>query len=354
MSPPRRIVVFHTAFIGDIILALPLVQVLHAWWPDAWLTFVAIPEAAAVLKNHPSINEVVVYDKKGNQKGFSALLSLSRRLRDAAFDVALVPHRSLRSAVVIAMARIPVRVGFSASAGRVFLTDLVPYRHEAHEIARNLDLLQPLGIPAPAHELPALFPSQEDVAVVEKLLREYEDRSPAIRPVNRIALAPGSVWNTKRWPEEYFVDLARKLVASGHGVVLIGGADDRPLCLRIEAGVQSALLLNAAGALSLLQSAELIHRCAMIVTNDSAPMHLAVGMRIPVVAIFGATVPAFGFAPRGPRDQVVQTAGLSCRPCSIHGGISCPIKTFDCMNRISPDLLLEKVHMITQRTHTVT
>jgi heptosyltransferase-2 len=354
MSHPRRIVVFHTAFIGDIILALPLVQVLHSRWPDAWLTFVAIPAAAGVLKNHPSINEVVVYDKKGKEKGFAAFLSLSRRLRDAAFDVALVPHRSLRSAVAITMARIPVRVGFSTSAGRVFLTDLVPYRNEAHEIARNLDLLQPLGIQAPPQELPALFPDREDVAVVGELMRQYEDRSPAIRPVHRIALAPGSVWNTKRWPEEYFVSLARKLVASGDGVVLIGGADDRSLCSRIEAGVQSALLLNAAGALSLLQSAELIRRCALIVTNDSAPMHLAVGMRIPVVAIFGATVPAFGFAPQGPRDQVVETSGLPCRPCSIHGGSSCPIKTFDCMNRISPESLLEKIRIITQRIQTKT
>ena len=101
--------------------------------------------------------------------------------------------------------------------------------------------------------------------------------------------------------------------------------------------------LVAAGRLTLLQSAELLRRCRVVVSNDSAPVHLAGGVGAPVIAIFGATSPAFGFAPRGPRDVVVETHGLPCRPCAIHGGDRCPERHFACMEKIHPFQVLEQV-----------
>ncbi len=346
MGDLHRIIVFHTAFIGDIVLTLPLVQVLHAHWPEAQLTFVAIPDAAEVLKNHPAVCEVLVYDKKGVDKGIAAFLRLVRRLRHGAFDLAIVPHRSIRSAAAIRLAGIPMRVGFATSAGSMLFTHVVHYRKEAHEIARNLDLLIPLGVQPPLHVLPALYPNQDDAKIVEELMNRQEQG--VSEKKFTIALAPGTVWNTKRWPEEYFVVLAQRLASENYTVVLVGGPDDRQLCGRIESAVGSPRVLNCAGRLTLLQSAELIRRCKAIVTNDSAPMHLAVAMRTPVLAIFGATVPEFGFAPPGPCDEVVQTPGLPCRPCSIHGGNSCPIETFVCMKRITPDVVLQKLESLTQ------
>ncbi|HEY6193358.1 MAG TPA: glycosyltransferase family 9 protein, partial [Bacteroidota bacterium] len=97
---------------------------------------------------------------------------------------------------------------------------------------------------------------------------------------------------------------------------------------------------------SILQSAELIRRCRALVCNDSAPMHLAVAVRTPVVAIFGATVPEFGFAPIGERDVVLETKGLPCRPCSIHGGDVCPVKTFVCMLDIPVGRVVEAVEKL--------
>ena len=100
------------------------------------------------------------------------------------------------------------------------------------------------------------------------------------------------------------------------------------------------------GELTLLQSGELIRRCRVLIANDSAPMHMAVAVRTPVVAIFGATVPEFGFTPLGEHDVVVQTLGLECRPCAIHGGTSCPIKTFVCMKDIQVADVLDRVNDI--------
>ena len=135
-------------------------------------------------------------------------------------------------------------------------------------------------------------------------------------------------------------------MGDGLSVVLIGGPKDAELCKKIAEGMDDGGLLNAAGQFSLLQSAEMIGCCSAVVSNDSAPMHLAVGVRTPVVAIFGATVPAFGFAPTGPRNRILGVEGLACRPCGIHGGDVCPVGTFACMNGISPDEVHRAVRSI--------
>lgn len=349
MSAPRRILIFQTAFLGDVVLTLPLAQVLKQELPDCLVSFVVIPVAASVLEGHPAIHEVIVYDKRRLQRGLSAAAGLARRLRRRTFDVALVPHRSLRSALIVGAARIPRRIGFNTSAGRMLLTDRVPYQRDVHEIDRNLALLAPLGVRLQEGEIaPALHPRKSDRERVDALLRDHRAHAPAFDTGWLVGLAPGSVWKTKRWPEEKVLALARTLLDSGLHIALIGGPEDRVLCGRIAEGLGSTVL-NAAGQLSPLQSAELIRRCGVLVSNDSAPAHLAAGVRTPVVAIFGATVPAFGFAPRGPRDRIIESSGLTCRPCSIHGGQRCPIGTFDCMERITPHSVHDAVIQILRR-----
>ena len=347
MNPPRKVLVFHTAFIGDIILMLPLVQVARKHFPDSHIAVVAIPTASETLMNHPAIDDVIIYDKKGRDAGLRGMQSLAKRLQAESFDLALVPHRSIRSAAIVWLAHIPRRVGFSNSAGKFLFTDLVPYVRESHESRRNLSLLAPIGISTFARELPTLYPNGRDVRIVDDLLnrRGLDSRFEADQI---IGLAPGSVWNTKRWPQEHFIALARILLTEGFSLALIGGEDDRPLCQDIEKSLESGQVLNGAGSLTLLQSAELIRRCRVVVSNDSAPMHIAVAMRTPVVAIYGATVPRFGFAPQGDHDVIVETLGLPCRPCSIHGGRVCPIQTFVCMTNISAQTVFEKIESITR------
>ena len=339
MHLPDRILVFQTAFLGDVILTLPLVQVLHREFPNAQIDFLTTPKAAAILQNHPAIHSVIEYDKRGGQRGFGGMFSISRTLKARRYDLALVPHRSLRSGVVTALSGIPVRIGFDISAGRFLFTETVHYEKNAHEIERDLCFLKPLTISIPKRELPSLFPSPEDVRAVDRFFAEMH-----IAPEDKlIAIAPGSVWNTKRWLPERFSELVKRISAAGMKTVLIGGGEDEGLCRQIAAESQSGEVYVAAGRLTLLQSAELLRRCRALVSNDSAPMHLAVAMKTPVVAIFGATVPSFGFAPSGEKDVVVQIEGLSCRPCSIHGGDKCPIGTFECMVKISAETVFAKI-----------
>jgi lipopolysaccharide heptosyltransferase II len=341
VTSAQRILLFQTAFIGDVILMLPLAQALRRTFPDAWIAAVAIPASAGVLANHPAINEVLVFDKRGAHRGYHGIRSMAGTLRAKAFEVALIPHRSLRSALVCSHAGIPRRVGFDRSAGRFLLTERVRYDAGAHEITRDLALAAPLGVTPETRELPSLYPGASDVALVDALLQDWRRRGGSGGKF--VAVAPGSVWNTKRWPAERFTAVIGGLASRGCSVVLLGGREDAPLCSEISRTVGEKNVLNAAGRLSLLQSAELIRRCSVTLSNDSAPMHMAVAMRVPVVAIFGATVPAFGFAPTGPNDVVLETLGLSCRPCGIHGGKRCPVGTFECMLAIEPDRVLDRI-----------
>ena len=152
-----------------------------------------------------------------------------------------------------------------------------------------------------------------------------------------IGLAPGSVWGTKRWP--YYAQLAQLLAPHGR-VVVLGSSNDSPLADAITTAEPSAI--DATGQLPLLAAAELIGRCGVVVTNDSAPLHLASAMGTPTVAIFGPTVPDFGFGPLAPRASVVGEDTLPCRPCDRHGPQHCPLGHHRCMRDLVPELVAER------------
>lgn len=343
MEDPRSILVIQTAFVGDVILTIPLLQVLKRQYPSAPVDVVVIPAAAILLKNHPAVTRVLIYDKRGSDRGLRGFLRRLGELRSGHYDLAIVPHRSIRSAALAACAGIPRRIGFSTSAGRFLFTSTVRPDRTAHEVDRNLSLLEGLAQDietSQRREFPRLYPSEDDSRDVDRFLAGLG----IAKGGGLVAVAPGTVWNTKRWPKERFAGLCSALAAEHRTVILIGGADDAALCREIARTSAPECVFSAAGDLTLLQSAELIRRCAVLVSNDSAPMHLALAVGTPVVAIYGATIPGFGFAPYGPHDSVVETKGLSCRPCSIHGGDRCPIGTFECMQRIAPADVLARVH----------
>lgn len=335
---PRRILILQTAFVGDVILTLSLLQTAKKLFPNAALDFLAIPAARNLLETHPDIDQLIIYDKRKRDKGIIPFFRLIRRLRENRYDLALVPHRSIRSAALVWAAGIPLRIGFDRSAGRFLFNRIIPYRRSIHEINRNLHLLDPFGVDADEKVRPKLFFSDED----EKAVFDWMKRQQLHRAENLVALAPGSVWATKRWLPEYFARLANMLKKAGFQIVLIGGEADAEVAGEIERSILPPVF-NAVGQFTLRQSAFLIRQSRLLVTNDSAPQHLAAAVGTPVATIFGPTVPAFGFYPYGERDRVVEIGELPCRPCSIHGGPKCPIGTFECMKKLTPERVFREV-----------
>ena len=331
-----NLLIIQTAFIGDVVLATPLLQAAREQLGATYVAAVVRPDAGGLLHHHPAVDEIIPFDKKGSDRGLKGLIRLRGRLRAKHFEVALIPHRSLRSALLARLSRIPVRIGFDTSAGRWLLTHRVPYQ-TIHEVERNLGLLSPLTS-APLRSKPKLYPDDTDYAAADDLLKRHD-----VRPDETLfGISPGSVWATKRWLPDRFAESAKRLTDEHTGrVVLFGGADDEALCRHIaeQSGVSP---INAAGPLSLLQSAALASRCAVMISNDTGMAHIAAAMDTPVIALFGPTVASLGFTPYGDRHQIIEQF-LSCRPCGTHGGPQCPIATHACMQEITVNIVMKTI-----------
>jgi len=325
-----KILIIHTAFIGDIILATPLIRAVKEGMENAEIYALIKPETRHVLRNNPHLKNIITFDKRGKDSGLAGFLKIGKNIKKEKFDLVISPHRSFRSAMLARASGAKTRVGFDTSTGAFLYNKKVKYDSSIHEIERNLSLARALGIES-IHKQPQVFPGEEDKVVVDRLLAKAGFKSSGML----VALAPGSIWATKRWPLLYYKKLAQILIKNGTHIVLIGGVADSALGREIATGNENAIF-NAAGRLSLLQSAELLTRCRVLVSNDSAPLHLATAVGTPVIAIFGPTVPAFGFYPTGSKDRIIETP-LPCRPCGLHGGDHCPIGTHACMKNISPE-----------------
>jgi heptosyltransferase II len=328
---PSSLVV-QTSFLGDTVLTTPLLVQLARRGP---VDVVTTPAAATLLANHPAVRQVIVYDKRGTDRGLFGFLTLAQRLRDARYDAAFLAQGSWRSAALALFARVPSRVGFSTSDGRWLYTKRAAYREDLHHAARLLMLSRPNGREPSTDELrPSLYPGPPERAAVDALLGAH-----SLAPGERLfAVAPGSVWGTKRWP--YYPELVAALDGKAR-VVVVGGPSDSESAAEIVAAAPG--VIDSTGRLSLLASAELIGRASVLVTNDSAPLHLASAMATPTVAIFGPTVPDFGFGPLSPVHVVIGKESLPCRPCDRHGPQRCPLGHHRCMRDIAVEDVLREI-----------
>jgi heptosyltransferase-2 len=318
-SDRPTVLVIQTAFLGDVVLTTPLLSVLAERFGP--VDVVTTPAAAGLLDNHLAVDSVFRYDKRGADRSWKAFRRLATELRARRYARVYLPHRSLRSALLALWSGAGQRVGFADSAGGFSYTSRVPRPRDGHEVERLLALV---GL-KPGEQTPpvSLGLAPTDLAAADAWLASHGVGA------DFVTMAPGSVWATKRWP--YYAELAAGLEQS---TVIVGGAEDAPLA---DAIVRAAggRAVSAAGAMSLRASAALIQRSTALVTNDSAPLHLATAVGTPVVAIFGPTVPEFGFGPRRPGDIVLGHEELPCRPCSKHGPPVCPLGHHRCMRELS-------------------
>ena len=318
-----RSLVVQTSFLGDTVLTTPLLAHLAERGPvDVLVT----PASAPLLANNPSVGEVLVYDKRGRDKGAIGFVRMAARLRRNRYAAAYHAQGSVRSGALSLAAGIGNRVGFATSAGRRFYTRRVDYIDNEHHASRLLRLgMAPGAMPSREMLRPRLYPGDAERSAVDALLREHDWKGEPF-----VALAPGSVWATKRWPQ--YAALAELIDAR---VAIVGGIADVHLASEILRTV-GARAMDFTGRLSLLASAELIGRASVLVTNDSSPLHLASAMGTPTVALFGPTVPEFGFGPLAPVSRVIGRTELACRPCDRHGPRSCPLGHWRCMREITP------------------
>jgi heptosyltransferase-2 len=335
----QNVLVLQTSFLGDTVLTLPLLSEIKRRFPSTRLTVLCSPLGRELLEGHPGVDALIVDDKRGADKGLLGLWRKAEALRERAFTMALTPHKSFRSALLLYLARIPYRVGFRQSKGWFLFNRRVNRQSECHDVERNLSILEAFEIGTKecrrALELPVNPVRQNSV---NRLLSSLGvNLGKMIVGVN-----PGSIWPTKRWAAEGFAQLIQ-LVKNKYDceVLLFGASEDAAVASKIY-DMSGRSAINLAGKIGLQELPAALNVCCVLVTNDSGPMHIAVARNIPTVAIFCATTPDLGFYPYS-SNSIVLEKELSCRPCASHGGRRCPLGTEDCIRLIRPEHVFQAV-----------
>jgi heptosyltransferase-2 len=335
-APPATLLI-QTAFIGDVILMTALLEHLHRTEPDTPVDVLVRRGNESLLAGHPHVRQVLIWDKK--HRKYAALWQLLRQIRATGYHRVVTLQRFASTGFLTAFSKAPERIGFAKNPLSQFFTRRLPHAigDGTHEVTRNLRLLD-----AGPHEafagqhvaLPKLYPSAADEAAA----------APFAAAGPYVCLAPTSVWFTKQYPEEKWLELLAALPATLR-VYLLGGPPDVAACERLAKASGRENVTNLAGKLSLLASAALMRGAEMNFVNDSAPMHLCSAVGAPVTAIFCSTVPEFGFGPLSPLSFVVQTkVPLPCKPCGLHGHAACPLGHFRCAHTIEVEQLLAAVN----------
>ena len=333
----KKILVIQTAFPGDAILTLPFIQELKNKNPDYYVDVLCIPATTEIFSASPSVNRVIALDKKGKQKSFIAFLRFIKELRSNNYELIYSPHRSLRSALIVLNLLPKDSYGFDNSSLKFVFKNIINYDRTVHEVQRNLNLLQD-DYTDKWKIIPDILISDESVIKVQKFINENN-----LKKI--IAIAPGSVWETKKYPKEYYEKIIEHFISSGYQVVLIGGLSDRNLCEQLAQNSSENLFVTA-GDFTFIDSIELLKKSLLLICNDSAPTHLGVCANIPVLTIYCSTTPDFGFYPYNLKSDFISYDDLFCKPCGIHGFNKCPLDTFDCAKRLSPETVITKAETL--------
>lgn len=319
----NKILIIQTAFIGDVILTTPVVEKLSEFYPDAKIDFLLRRGNEQLLENHPKINEILIWTKKGRK--YRSLFQVVKLVRSKNYDVIINVQRFLAAGIITVLSGAKLKVGFIKNPLSFLFNKTIRHRLIGqHETSRNLSLVRELT--DDKYVRPKLYPSKSQYESIKK----YQT-SPYL------CFAPTSVWGTKQFPSLKWVELILSQ-DDNWTIYLLGGPADSEECEELLTMCERENLFNLSGKLTFLESAALMKGAIMNYVNDSAPMHMASSVNAPTNAIFCSTVPSFGFGPIANYSKVIETEKeLTCRPCGLHGKKECPLGHFDCAYSIKKD-----------------
>jgi heptosyltransferase-2 len=330
----KKVLIIQTAFLGDVVLSTVIIENIAKEFRNDKIDFLLKKGNETLLINHPNINEIITWNKSSGK--YLNWLKVLLKIRRKKYDLIINVQRYISTALFTILSGAGFTIGFDKNPLSVFFTKKVKYHlgsvnHPVHEIDRNLLLINPI-VRNPEKTI-RLYPSKEDVEKIK-----------SFQSINYICIAPASVWLTKQFPVEKWIELIQN---GNHSdmIYLLGSKDDFSLCEKIIYSLPGRKIVNLAGELTLLQSAALMQNALMNYVNDSSPMHLASAMNAPVTAIFCSTVPEFGFGPLSEKSRIVETKKkLHCRPCGMHGHKKCPENNFECATSINVnELILDEI-----------
>lgn len=320
-----RILVIQTAWIGDNILTLPLIQILAEAGNE--VEVMTTPKAHQIYVNNPFVSDILLFDKNGADRGIGGILRIVPIIKSRNYGAALLAQRWWRSALIAFLAGIPLRIGFKSSPAKILYTKTVDVSNFDHEAKRLAALATPLGITYSQLPQPKLYPAESHRIQAHLFLSENAPKGKRL-----IFIAPGSAWETKRYP--FFAEVGRKLVESGYAIGIVGTIGEKELCRSIAKEIGRETFVSTSN--DILFTSALFSFGELVIANDSGAGHIAAASGVPVVSIFGPTTPEMGFYPLASKAKVVEV-NLECRPCGPHGHKRCPKGHHNCMRLIKPE-----------------
>lgn len=320
----NKILIIQTAFIGDVILATPIIEKLHDFYPDSKIDFLLRKGNEGLFIDHPKLNNVIIWDKK--KEKYLGILKIVKQIRAEEYDLVVNLQRFAASGFMTMLSKGKQRIGFDKNPFSFSFTEKVKHQigNGLHETVRNLKLIRQLT--GQKYYRPKLYPRLED-----------ENKINSLKVNDYVCIAPTSVWFTKQYPENKWLELIEK-IDSATTIYLLGAPSDFDAAEEIKRKSNRDNLRNLCGELGFLASAALMRDAKMNYVNDSAPMHMASAVNAPTTAIYCSTLPSFGFGPLSTNSYVVEVdEKLNCRPCGLHGLKECPLKHYNCAQNINTD-----------------
>lgn len=336
MKSPQSICIIRLTSLGDILLLSPLIRVLRTTWPDARIDMIIAEHCAEIMRYNPGIDNLhVINTKSGTLDVLKQWMSIKKTM--PVYDLAIDVHDSIRSKFM--------RIGLAKKtcvydSARTYKRDLVKNKTR---IPLQTVVPVPIRYFSAVQEFPEIQP--DDKGLEFWLEEERAQLSYPLHPSTspkHILIAPGARHATKRWPMEYFTELIQSLNKRHPApIALIGGPDDAALCNEIQKA-SNVHIEQYAGKMSLHEIASFMDSAYCIIGNDSGLMHVAAARHIPVITLFGSTVPEFGFMPYHTPHEII-SLDLTCKPCTHIGKEKCPLGHFSCMKDITPEMVLNRV-----------
>ena len=343
MSERKKILFIQTAFPGDAILTLPALQILKKMEPDSFIDVICIPGTKEIFESSPSVDNVIILDKRGIHRSIFKTYQFSKELSKSGYDKVYSAHRSLRTSLMVLNSQIEESFGFDNSSLMHVYKNVVQYNSAKHEVMRNLDLVGFEYDEESWKIIPIINVSLENKNLVKDYILKNELGD------NFIAIAPSSIWKTKMYPAEHYSKIIDELTQKGYKVVLIGSKDEKDYLDSFVHQDQNNVI-NSAGVFSIVQSIEFLNHARLLICNDSAPTHMGMAAEIKTLTLYCSTIPEFGFYPYSRNSDYLSYDDIECKPCGIHGYQSCPLKTFDCGIKLSPERVIKKIEeMLVER-----
>lgn len=337
----RRILVSRTDRMGDVLITTPVIKALRQRYPSSFIALMVSGYTKELVEGNPYLDEVIEFNKDGSHKGLRGSLSMAGYLRRLDFDVAIILHPALRVHLISFLAGIPHRLGYDRK-GSFFLTQTIPHKKQEglkHEFEYNFDLLKLVDVTSIEKHLYVPL-RQESEDYVQKLLCE-EGFGPGDLFV---VIHPAASCVSRRWPLEKFVQVMEALGSEFRlKFIVIADLPHRKIAEDLVART-TAQVYDFSGRFSLSQLASLVRRASLMISNDSGPVHLAVAVQTPVIAIFGRNQPGLGpmrWGPLGPMDVAVHKK-TECSPCMAH---HCQ-RGFLCLDAIDVDEIVQHAREI--------